>query len=317
MRALVAMLLIAGGGWAYADDEPAALAPCVQRLVQADVRGAARALAAVRQEGIAVAPDLRRAIKQNAANEKRWLRLRRALAWITEDWQRAQTPKGMVYVPAGPVEVPRDERPHGPAGKRVDVAAFYIDKTEATVGAWRAWCAALTAREAPRTRWHGPPIAEEVDAHLPVGGISQEAAARHAREHRAGRLPTVTEFERALRGSGLRAYPWGNVLQPNRANLSWGRAPGRPCPVGSYPLGASPFGVLDLVGNLAEWTSTLEPHGQVGKRPLVLGGSFRDEPAPGLTWRSAARPRDVDSPRSSAPWIGFRVVKSAPPLPDK
>ena len=317
MRIVVALLLL----WApaFADDkkesEPA-LAPCVERLAHADEQGAAAALSAVRKAGASIAADLRRAIKRHAGNEKRWLRLRRALSLVTEDWQRARTPEGMVFVPAGSVEVPRDEAPHGPSGRRAHVAAFYIDRTETTIAAWRRWLEVLKSEEEERSRrWFGRRIPEDADETLPITGISQEAATRYAHEMRKARLPSALEFERALRGSGLRAFPWGDRMLPGRANLEWGDAPGRLMPVGSFPEGASPFGALDLAGNVAEWTSTLMPYGTQNKRPLALGGSYLDEPRTALTWRGPSRTSRIQSQSSTHQLVGFRVAKSAPPLP--
>jgi formylglycine-generating enzyme required for sulfatase activity/class 3 adenylate cyclase len=66
------------------------------------------------------------------------------------------------------------------------------------------------------------------------------------------RLPKESEWEYAARGSGGRTWPWGNEWDPARANTAEGRV-GRTTPVGIYPDGASPFGVLDMAGNVWEW----------------------------------------------------------------
>ncbi|WP_327009689.1 formylglycine-generating enzyme family protein [Dactylosporangium sp. NBC_01737] len=113
------------------------------------------------------------------------------------------------------------------------------------------------------------------DVDLPVTGISYDDAVRLAAEA-GGRLPSSVEWEWIAAGPDRRDYPWGGEpWTPDRALLTGpGRAPRGPQPVGQHPAGATPHGVLDLAGNVWEWTSS----SSMGCGKIIRGGSYVSPP---------------------------------------
>jgi len=106
--------------------------------------------------------------------------------------------------------------------------------------------------------WRNPQGNEEetvIKADHPVTHVSWHDAVTFC--HWAGvRLPTEVEWEKAARGTDARIFPWGNEL-PDMTRCNYNLEIGDTTPVGSYPLGASAYGLLDMAGNVREWTSTL------------------------------------------------------------
>ena len=98
----------------------------------------------------------------------------------------------------------------------------------------------------------------------PVVGVSLRDATTFCRWI-GGRVPSEEEWEKAARGTDGRRYPWGEKYDSSRANL----AQSGPRPVGSFLNGASPYGLMDMAGNVFEWTSS-----EVNGNYLVRGGSW-------------------------------------------
>jgi formylglycine-generating enzyme required for sulfatase activity len=221
---------------------------------------------------------------------------------------------GLIFVAAGGTRARRD-RVAIPAGDTVHgstradderpvqtqrLKAFQIDRTEVT-RAMYARC--VTAHRCPKTT-----VDLQTDPLLPMINVNWHEA-RAFCTYAGGRLPTEAEWEKAARGTDGREFPWGNEADCARGN--WGnfegegpcagRNPGHPLPVGQYPGGASPFGVLDLAGNVWEWVEDrydLEP-----ERRVVRGGSccsYFVEPRSANRNAWAPDHRDAD--------LGFRCV---------
>lgn len=139
----------------------------------------------------------------------------------------------------------------------------------------------------------------------PVVLVSQSDAKAYAAwlSRRTGenwRLPTESEWEKAARGTAGRYFPWGNEFDPDHLN-SHDAGPFDTTPVGNYPAGASPFGLLDAAGEVFEWTATADGAG----RAIVKGGSWDDKGC-GVCRPAARHSRPVDLKHIL---IGFRLVR--------
>jgi formylglycine-generating enzyme required for sulfatase activity len=159
--------------------------------------------------------------------------------------------EGMTYIPAGEVIVGSNngdecEQP----SHTMFVEAFYIGTYEVTNQEYREFVDA-TGHRVPR-HWAGGRIPRGMEKH-PVYWVSYEDAEDYS-AWKGGRLPTEVEWERAAKGGSTYPFPWGYEFDKNRAN-TWEAGRGGTTPVGSYPLGASPFGVEDMAGNVFEWVA--------------------------------------------------------------
>jgi formylglycine-generating enzyme required for sulfatase activity len=146
----------------------------------------------------------------------------------------------------------------------------------------------------------------------PVVGITWHEADAYCRwmtyqKKRSVRLPTEEEWEYAARGDDERPFPWGELFDASLTNtLEAGRAD--TVDAGSLPGDASPFGVLDMAGNVQEWTaSRYAPFpGELFPAETVFvarGGSFNDS-----VFGSRTSYRRAYPPGYFYPYIGFRVV---------
>jgi formylglycine-generating enzyme required for sulfatase activity len=177
----------------------------------------------------------------------------------------------------------------GKKGGTVVVAPFELDAGEVTVARWEACRAASACRALPGDDAPGEPVRAVLPAQ--AEGFCKFAG---------GRLPTGAEWAFAAMGKEGRRFPWGNTgLVCRRAayglvNGPCAEAASGPEPVGSRPDGATPDGVFDLAGNVAEWTR--EAQGWVAR-----GGSYRSHTANELKTYAA----EISAVRQD---IGFRCA---------
>jgi toxoflavin biosynthesis protein ToxD len=173
--------------------------------------------------------------------------------------------------------------------------------------AWRAQGFAQDyATQVARYVWHdGQPPSGRMDH--PVVLVTWTEASRYCAwrgrvRGEARRLPSADEFEKAARGDGGLAYPWGNTYEADKLDSAV-KGPGDTAPVGQFVSGASPYGVLDMAGNVFEWTST--PFGD-GKM-TVKGSAWEDFAGLGRGASRHGRGKDVRHVI-----VGFRCAADAP-----
>jgi formylglycine-generating enzyme len=127
---------------------------------------------------------------------------------------------------------------------RVHLDGYWIYKHEVTVAQYRKFCAE-TGHQMPNE-----PFWVWYDDH-PIVSVNWYDAAKYC-QWAGVALPTEAQWEKAARGTDGRIFPWGNEWDSRRCNGTYPGI-GRTTPVGSYPDGASPYGIMDMAGNVWEW----------------------------------------------------------------
>jgi formylglycine-generating enzyme required for sulfatase activity len=254
--------------------------------------------------------------------------------------QRVTDARGvpMVLVPAGPFEMGsesggRNEQP----AHTVTLDAFYIDRYEVTNARFATFLNAESrdskvvdmsialSRYVGDEDFHlyqrdGVWRADDGYADHPVVRVSWYDAQTYC-AWRSGRLATEAEWEKAARGTDGREYPWGWGIDCSLANYR--DCVGGTTAVGSYPMGSSPYDVMDMAGNVREWVhdwyqedyysvspSTNPPGPDSGTIKVLRGGTWRCNPVfLSVTDRASyAQATFLDNN------VGFRCVV-LPPLP--
>jgi hypothetical protein len=194
------------------------------------------------------------------------------------------------------IQIPAGDYPVGPGGQRELVEGFKISRYPVTNLQYQRFLAQNPDHPAPdpwdqTTRACPPEFANH-----PVTHVSWDDAQAYCRW--AGkRLPSAREWEAAAQGKVGRRYPYGDEPLPDAANTIEVDV-NSPSPVGMFPAGASPFGLVDMAGNVWEWTST-------GQAEYALKGGAWNTPAT----ESACAHTGWQSPNVKGPAIGFRVAE--------
>jgi len=202
--------------------------------------------------------------------------------------------------------------------KTAVVPSFLLERTEVSVGQY-ARC--VRAGVCSPHAMPGALLGTGEPDLLPVTMVSLDQARAYC-AFKGARLPSEDEFELAARGPHGRRYPWGNLFHAGRVN---GGSPAPTytnardgyellAPVEALPAGRTPLGILQLSGNVAEWTSSIEADaaGMPTGRVLIRGGHFASPP-----WQLRAAQRESLSASERRPTLGFRCARSLAAEPDE
>lgn len=249
-----------------------------------------------------------------------------------QQWQMLDT---MITIPAGKFTMgtnnPRTNAYNRPEHVET-TAAFKIDKFLVTNAQYARFV--VQAPHRPPLHWEKGRIPPKLELH-PVTMVTWYDAAAYCRW--AGkRLPTEVEWEKAARGDDGRRWPWGNKMDNTRLNTYYDV--GSTTEVNRYTTGASPYGVLDMAGNVSQWVANnFEPYAGTDapaedfqakipqattaadaamrivdlvptdkKYKVLRGGSWKSDP-----FSTAAYHRNFSWPHYASNFFGFRCAANA------
>jgi formylglycine-generating enzyme required for sulfatase activity len=192
--------------------------------------------------------------------------------------------------------------------RSVSLAAFEIDRTEVTQDQY-ASCVNAGACAPPTCAW------DCGAGSLPAGCVTREDAKDFC-AWAGKRLPSEAEWEKAARGSDGRKFPWGNE-PPDCSRVNMAGCKNERTPAGSLPGGASPYGVLDMAGNMVEIVADYYDPGYYSVAPnanppgppsgstyVGRGGGWKSEPY----WHRTSV-RDWYDPSDAGKSLGFRCAR--------
>ena len=239
-------------------------------------------------------------------------------------------PEGMVYVRAGEfimgsdpdVDPQTDELDELPQHK-VFLDAYFIDKHEISNADYAEFVEATGHRNS--IFWDNPKFNHPDQ---PVVGVTWGDAAAYA-AWLGKRLPTEAEWEKAARGTDGRIWPWGNEFGPTKCNFDDdkkfdGHLDGfaMAAPVDSFKQGASPYGALNMAGNVAEWVADWFDMEYYAVSPAINPKGPATSGMGKKSWRGASwfagseqmrcAFREYDDIVASGQILGFRCAKDAP-----
>ena len=222
----------------------------------------------------------------------------------------------LVFIPTGEFELGTNEAAYAKSqpAHRVYVDAFWMDQMEVS-NAQYARCALAGACTPPLNGDYPNRYLDSTYANHPITYVVWSQAIAYC-AWAGRRLPTEAEWERAARGEDGRLYPWGDT-PPDIFRLNYNDNIGDTTPVDRYPFGASPYGVLNMAGNVREWVSDWFNQGyylhspyenpggaQNAENKVLRGSSFTDD-----AYQSVAFNRYEHYPMSPGENRGFRCVE--------
>ena len=246
---------------------------------------------------------------------------------IKVDASGYKIPKGFVLIPAGPFWMGSDDSYANFDEKpihKVYLPPYLIEKRLVTNREYKEFIDKV--HYIPPANWKSGTYPQG-RGDYPISFVSMDNAKDYARFRRA-RLCSEEEWEKAARGEDKRMWPWGDTWDPRRANANY--TVGDTSPVNRYPMGASPYGVLDMAGNVFEWTkSKYHPypgntankarfysykvdatgalHPVKGKSYFVLrGGSWKSD-----QYSARVSARNPTWPYYASDFFGFRLCMDA------
>lgn len=247
--------------------------------------------------------SLQHSTKQNATNTK----------VSQSDPNVIEIPEGAFFMGSRASMGKKNEHPY----HEVWLSRYWIDKFEVTVGSFRQYCTATKYKYQwelmePYWRYHDD---------YPMVRVTWKEAQDYCKWV-GGDLPTEAEWEKAARGTDGRTYLWNTDWDTSKC-INFESSQGHPSKGGTCATDKSPYGVMDMAGNVTEWcrdwydkdyyasSPKKEPSGpSEGKYRVIRGGNWGDLLGIPDSFRCAYR--DRIGPKAAVFYIGFRCVYHEP-----